>query len=109
MADTSGLSCSCAVVYVGLKASGARNWNPECPVHDEPVRHNHLAAIHQGVEAANARTLARRLYEALRDDHDGWPNGDPMCEVCDLLAEAKKALYSNEFAARSDTSPGGPQ
>lgn len=40
-------------------------------------------------ERDDLRNLAQRLYEALRDDHDGWPNPDPNCEVCDLLAGAK--------------------
>lgn len=44
----SAAGCICKTVFVGLKATDSRNWNPDCPVHRRPGWSNYEQLAREG-------------------------------------------------------------
>jgi hypothetical protein len=53
--------CRCAIVKVGGKPTGSRNWNPDCPVHpwDERLQAQSDRAVEMQRRAREARKAAK--------------------------------------------------
>jgi hypothetical protein len=57
--------CRCAMVKVGGKPTGSRNWNPDCPVHPwtDEMQAQADRAVEMQRRAREARAEARRRAE----------------------------------------------